>query len=398
MNQNNIFSNPQNAQNLPKNPSATNAFLVPNPQETKIITPIPEYSFNFPFKVIQKEKDSNIPNNFILFTNDKGGKNNNKSINIIKPKFVTKTITNDNSKLKLQEEAPSLNLSLNLSSSAFQPQIKDNKEFKTKINNKIYNLILDTKDDIFKLELHQIDENVSSMKYYYENNFSLADLKLLNKFFCLFDNVSEMKKELEKWILQNQYTVQEYLENKMAKIQIKVPILQNYENVELTLTQKAYSKENLFELLSKKVANISKEYETKINKLENENKFLIVNLFTLMNRLNPLNMNYPMNQRENIRNLSNMNINQNNNMSRAFNNNINNIHMGKNTSLVKKTHVNNMNTNLDRNNKSANINLIRDKYIKMLDISEIKNNIVNLLKIIFHNRNEIFKSKSGSSL
>ena len=49
-------------------------------------------------------------------------------------------------------------------------------------------------------------------------------------------------------------------------------------------------------------------------------------------------------------------------MSRAFNNNINNIHMGKNTSLVKKTHVNNMNTNLDRNNKSANINLIRDKY------------------------------------
>lgn len=47
-----------------------------------------------------------------------------------------------------------------------------------------------------------------------------------------------MKKELEKWILQNQYTVQEYLENKMAKIQIKVPILQNYENVELTLTQK----------------------------------------------------------------------------------------------------------------------------------------------------------------
>lgn len=76
-----------------------------------------------------------------------------------------------------------MNLSLNLSSSAFQPQIKDNKEFKTKINNKIYNLILDTKDDIFKLELHQIDENVSSMKYYYENNFSLADLKLLNKFF-----------------------------------------------------------------------------------------------------------------------------------------------------------------------------------------------------------------------
>ena len=50
MNQNNIFSNPQNAQNLPKNPSAANAFLVPNPQETKIIAPIPE------LKLFKKKK------------------------------------------------------------------------------------------------------------------------------------------------------------------------------------------------------------------------------------------------------------------------------------------------------------------------------------------------------
>ena len=375
MNQNNIFSNSQNTQQLIKKPEETDSFLVPNQQETKIISPIPEHSINFPFKVVQGEKESHISNNFLLINNDKGGKSNGKNINIIKPKFVTKTITNENSKIKIVEENPSLNLTLNLSGSAFQPQIikenKDNKEFRTKVNNKIFNLILDNKNDNFKLELHQINDNVYSLKYFYENNFSLADLKLLNKFFCLFDNVADMMVELEKWLIQNQYTVLEDLDNKIAKIQIKVPILQMYENVELTLTQKAYSKENLFEILCKKVSNMSKEYEFKINKLENDNKFLIVNLFNLMNRLNPMNMNYPMNQRENIRNLNNININQNNNinnMNRAFNSN--NINMNKNIALIKKTHLK---PNIEMKNKLINFDFNKEK-----KYDENKENHINI--------------------
>ena len=375
MNQNNIFSNSQNTQPLIKKPEETDSFLVPNQHETKIISPIPEHSINFPFKVVQGEKESHISNNFLLINSDKGGKSNGKNINIIKPKFVTKTITNENSKIKIVEENPSLNLTLNLSGSAFQPQIikenKDNKEFRTKVNNKIFNLILDNKNDNFKLELHQINDNVYSLKYFYENNFSLADLKLLNKFFCLFDNVADMMVELEKWLIQNQYTVLEDLDNKIAKIQIKVPILQMYENVELTLTQKAYSKENLFEILCKKVSNMSKEYEFKINKLENDNKFLIVNLFNLMNRLNPMNMNYPMNQRENIRNLNNININQNNNinnMNRAFNSN--NINMNKNIALIKKTHLK---PNIEMKNKLINFDFNKEK-----KYDENKENHINI--------------------
>ena len=375
MNQNNIFTNSQNTQPLIKKPEETDSFLVPNQHETKIISPIPEHSINFPFKVVQGEKESHISNNFLLINSDKGGKSNGKNINIIKPKFVTKTITNENSKIKIVEENPSLNLTLNLSGSAFQPQIikenKDNKEFRTKVNNKIFNLILDNKNDNFKLELHQINDNVYSLKYFYENNFSLADLKLLNKFFCLFDNVADMMIELEKWLIQNQYTVLEDLDNKIAKIQIKVPILQMYENVELTLTQKAYSKENLFEILCKKVSNMSKEYEFKINKLENDNKFLIVNLFNLMNRLNPMNMNYPMNQRENIRNLNNININQNNNinnMNRAFNSN--NINMNKNIALIKKTHLK---PNIEMKNKLINFDFNKEK-----KYDENKENHINI--------------------
>ena len=375
MNQNIIFSNSQNTQPLSKKPAESDSFLVPNQQETKIISPIPEHSINFPFKVVQGEKEPHISNNFLLINNDKGGKNNGKNINIIKPKFVTKTITNENSKIKIVEENPSLNLTLNLSGSAFQPQIikenKDNKEFRTKVNNKIYNLILDNKNDNFKLELHQINDNVYLLKYFYENTFSLADLKLLNKFFCLFDNVADMMKELEKWLVQNQYTVLEDLDNKIAKIQIKVPILQMYENVELTLTQKAYSKENLFEILCKKVSNMAKEYEFKVNKLENDNKFLIVNLFNLMNRLNPMGMNYPMNQRENIRNLNNLNINQNNNinnMNRAFNSN--NMNLNKNITLMKKTHLK---PNMEIKNKRINFEFSKER-----KYDDIKENNINI--------------------
>ena len=375
MNTNNIFSNSQNAQPLSKKPAENDSFLVQNQQETKIITPIPEHSINFPFKVVQGEKEPHISNNFLLINNDKGGKNNGKNINIIKPKFVTKTITNENSKIKIVEENPSLNLTFNLSGSAFQPQIikenKDNKEFRTKVNNKIYNLILDNKNDNFKLELHQINDNVYSLKYFYENTFSLADLKLLNKFFCLFDNVADMMKELEKWLAQNKYTVLEDLDNKIAKIQIKVPILQMYKNVELTLTQKAYSKENLFEILCKKVSNMTKEYEFKLNKLENDNKFLIVNLFNVMNRLNPMNMNYPMNQRENIRNLNNLNINQNNNIggvNRAFNSN--NMNMNKNIALIKKTHLK---PNIELKNKRINFEFNKEK-----KYDENKENNINI--------------------
>ena len=354
MNQTNIFQNSQIPPNIPKQTSENNSFIVQNPQIPKIISSIPEHGLNFPFKVIQKEKEPNIPNNFLFLNNDKGAKNNSKNINIIKPKFVTKTIANEVTKMKSIEEPPSLNLSLNLSGSAFQPQIiKDNKEFRTKVNNKIYNLILDNKNDIFKLELHQILEDVCMLKFFYENSFSLADLKLLNKFFCLFDNVSDMMKELEKWLLQNQYTVMEDMDNKIAKIQVKVPILQLYENVELTLTQKAYSKENLFEILSKKVANISRENEARIGKLEKENKFLLINLFHLTNSLNPMNMNYPMNQRENIRNINNMN-----NLKENPNNNINRM-------LAKASNNNlKMKNNLYMNDKRSNFIIKKDRYIE----------------------------------
>ena len=379
MNSANIFSAPNNTQTMDKKIPQNNSFLIPNLQDNKIIQSIPEHSSNFPFKVVLKEKETHIPNTFLFLNSEKGAKNNGKNINIIKPKFVTKTMPTDQPKIKNIEEAPSLNLSLNLSSSAFQPQIvKDNKEFATKCNNKIYNLILDNTEDIFKLELHQLNDDVYLLKYFYENNFTLDDLKALNKFFCLFDNIPDMMKELEKWLGKNQYTVLEDLENKLAKITISVPILQNYQNIEMTLIQKNYSKDNLFKILCQKVANISRESELRISKLEKENKFLLINLFHLTNSLNPMNMNYQLHQRENIRNMNNINLNRNNNnmnnIERGYrsgnsNNNMNNIN--KNVVLIKSAHNNqNMNNKIEMKDKL--LNLKEEKF------DENKENKINL--------------------
>ena len=341
MSQNNISSNPKNFQILKKPLLEPNSSFVPKPPENKNIFPNHDHPQSYPFKVVQKEKDSN----FFILNSEKNSKNSAKNINIIKPKFIIKTIPTNNNKINYSEETPSLNLSLNLSSSAFQPQIikeKENKEFITKVNNKIFNLIVDTKNNVFKIELHQIIDNVFLLKYFYGNNYTLPELKLINKFFCLFDNVSDMKKELEKWLSTNRYTVTEDLDNKIAKVQMKVPILQNIEDIELKLNQKNYTNENLFEILCKKVAVTAKEYEQRINKLELDNKYLFGQFLHLLNITNTMNMNYSMNNRDNNfrKNVNNNTINSSiNNMNRNYL--FNNINKKKSTSLTKNKNINN---------------------------------------------------------
>ena len=355
MSQNNISSNPKNFQILKKPLLEPNSSFVPNPSENKNIFPNHDHPQSYPFKVVQKEKDSN----FFILNSEKNSKNSAKNINIIKPKFIIKTIPTNNKKIKYSEETPSLNLSLNLSSSAFQPQIikeKENKEFITKVNNKIFNLIVDTKNNVFKIELHQIIDNVFLLKYFYGNNYTLPELKLINKFFCLFDNVSDMKKELEKWLSTNRYTVTEDLDNKIAKVQMKVPILQNIEDIELKLNQKNYTNENLFEILCKKVAVTAKEYEQRINKLELDNKYLFGQFLHLLNITNTMNMNYSMNNRDNNfrKNVNNNTMNSSiNNMNRNYL--FNNINKKKSTSLTKNKNKN-INNKYDENKENNIIN------------------------------------------
>ena len=357
MNQKNLSQNSQNIPIMSIKQTEKGSILDTNPLENKNSTLTQEHTNNSLFKVVQENKEA-YPTNSILYLNpDKSNnKNTSKNINIIKPKFVTKTMHSDDSsmKLKLLEENPSLNL--NLSSSAFQPQIilKD-KEFRVKVKDKTFNLLLDVKNENLKLKLYEINENIYSLKYFYENNFSMNDLKQLHNFFYLFDNVSDTMKELEKLLVKYKYNIFEDLENKKAKIHIKFILLEKEYNVELPLFQKAYTKDNLFEILSKKVAAISDDYGRKISFLEDKTNYLLMHFYRMVNTLNPLNMNYPMNQRgEN-------NMNKINN---SFNNKIN---INKNISVIK----NSSNNENKYNNKENNNNYEYDDY------NDVSNDISN---------------------
>ena len=340
----------QNYNSLNKKQIETNIILDTSQLDNKDLQSNQDHNMNSLFKVVQEEKEPHSPNNFLFMNNEKNSsKSQSKNINIIKPKFVTKTMHSENIKLKNMEESSSLNLnlSLNLNSSAFQPQIiiKD-KEFKVKINNKIFNLILDIKNDLLKLKLYEINENIYLLKFFYENNFSLNDLKQLHRFFYLFDNLSDMLKELEKILMKNKYNVFEDSENKKAKIQIKVILLEKEESIEFPLIQKAYTKDNLFEILCKKVSAISNDYGQKIIKLEGENQFLLMNFYRIINTIGPMNMNYQINQRDNSMHKVN----------NTFNNNIN---INKDLSLIKKS---SNNENKYSDNKENNNNYEYEEY------------------------------------
>ena len=379
MNQKNPSQNSQNIPIMNSKPTEKGSIFDAMPIENKNSTLTQEHTNNSLFKVVQENKEVYPTNNILYLNTDKSNnKNTSKNINIIKPKFVTKTMNNDENsiKLKLLEENPSLNL--NLSSSAFQPQItQKDKEFRVKVKDKIFNLLLDVKSENLKLKLYEINDNIYSLKYFYENNFSMNDLKQLHNFFYLFDNVTDTMKELEKLLIKYKYNIFEDLENKKAKIHIKFILLKKEYNVEFPLFQKTYTKDNLFEILCKKVATVSDEYGKKISFLEDKTNYLLMNIYRIMNTMNPLNMNYQMNQRgEN-------NMNKINN---SFNNKIN---INKNISIIK-------NSSNNENNKE---NINNYEYDEFNDVSNDISNTDNLddEKELSENKMLNNKRKRGSS-
>ena len=374
--------NPSNFKNFPINKKLNEKNIIIDTYSisNKDLSQNQDHNMNSLFKVITEEKEPPSPHNISFINGDKSSnKGQSKNINIIKPKFVTKTMPNDNLKLKSNDESQSLNLnlSLNLSSSAFQPQIiKKDKEFKVKLNNKIFNLLLDVKNDTLKLKLYEINDNIYLLKYFYENNFTMNDLKQLHKFFFLFDNVSDILKEIEKLLTKNKYNVYEDLENKKAKIQIKVILLEKEENIELSLLQKAYSKDNLFEILCKRVSSLSSDFGQRMFNLERETQYLLMNYFHLVNAINPMNMNYPLNQREN--NINKINNIYNNDISNDISNSDNfyddkDISSNKKLTRKKRRRRKSSNSNSSNKNNSLPININKN-----IDIENSNNiNIIN---------------------
>ena len=334
------------------------------------------------FKVIQDEKESHQLNINDIYKNETDNKiiNSDKSspirYNIIKPKFITRTKFNENF-MKNNDENQSVNshsLSLNYSSYTFQPKIilndnddkneneldieNENKNISKCLiirnNEKVFNLILEINDNILIFKIYEVNSNIYLLKYFYENSFTINDLRQLHKFFFLFDNVYDALKELEKIFIKEKYIIYEDLDNKKINLQIKVLLLEREENITFEVFQKLYTKDILFETLCQKVGFMSQEYKSKLNKLEEENKYLRMYYYQISNSFNPMNINYQLNQKENYNPKNNIfNNSYNSTFNNSFNNSFNNnININKNISLINnyKNNSNNKNNKEDKYN------------------------------------------------
>ena len=91
---------------------------------------------------------------------------------------------------------------------------------------------------------------------------------------------------MEKQLNKNKGSLIEDTENKSMILCLIITILDKENIIKLPLTQKLYTKENLFESLCNKVSMISKNYERRIYKLENDNKNLEMKLNYLLQPFN----------------------------------------------------------------------------------------------------------------
>ena len=299
------------------------------------------------FKIFQSNnKDIQQINNNINIEYENKTKNSNSEKNsplkpnIIKPKFVTKTIVSDSFSVQKNnsEDLQNQSIPINYPGSAFQPRVllqehyDDNskKHFYMICNNKYYMLLFEIKNKSLHLKLTENVDNIYHLKYFYENNLTLEDLKKTHKFFVLFDGINEAHIEIEKQLNKNKVTLLEDTENKIMKLHFVVNILEYEHNIDIPMLQKNYSKEDLFESLCDKVSNISKTFEKKIDKLERDNKLLEFKIYQMMNSINltmlskqPFN-NYYNNTTVN-KNKNNKNNSKNNNIKEEENIDINNL-------------------------------------------------------------------------
>ena len=109
MNQKNPSQNSENIPIMNSKPTEKGSIFDTMPIENKSSTLTQEHTNNSLFKVVQENKEVFPSNNILYLNTDKSNnKNTSKNINIIKPKFVTRTMHNDDTsiKLKLLEENP----------------------------------------------------------------------------------------------------------------------------------------------------------------------------------------------------------------------------------------------------------------------------------------------------
>ena len=207
-----------------------------------------------------------------------------------------------------------------------EKEIKSNIPFKFKAV-ETYNFSIKDNKYILKISyndahlyFHVLEENSLL-----QNEFSLCEnyeqLKLIDKYFCLFENIEEIFNSLKRIIADKNLTL--IKEDKMVKLQIYNSLTN--KNFNICLPQKEKDVNNVINILTKKVTNLENELKFVKNENIELNKKMLKYEDIIKNL--EINFNYKLNQLENK--INENKIRQNNNSFDLF----------KNSSIVKSEDI-----------------------------------------------------------
>lgn len=134
-------------------------------------------------------------------------------------------------------------------------------EYIYSLNNEDYSLSIYIDNITNKLIIKAIKKNsINDKIYLFESTFE--NLKSINKYFTLFDSISEVKEEIKIYFSDKQIVITKPNNNEI-KIQLKLKITKKIGNIEFILSGQNMSKDVLIDQLI-----------STISSLENENKIL----------------------------------------------------------------------------------------------------------------------------
>lgn len=235
-------------------------------------------------------------------------------------------------------EAPLPNENELISNNPFKYKAIETYNFSLKDNK--YLLKISFNDD--QLFFYVLEENS-----FLQNEFSLCQnyeqLKLVDKFFCLFENIEEIFNSLKRIISDKNLTL--IKENKMVKLQIYNSLTN--KNFNICLPQKEKDINNTINLLTKKVTDL----ENELKNVKNENN----DLNKKMLRYEDIIKNLEKNFNEKLKELENKII------ENKTSQNKNSIDLFKNSSIVKSEDVDLILSWFDK--KPIKFNLLLDSKI-----------------------------------
>ena len=247
-------------------------------------------------------------------------------------------------------------------------------------NKEIYECEAEYNDELIKLTIGKLDNDIFIRSSYYGLKVTLDELKPLTK--LAFESVDESYNYFKDKFVNKQFRIKNITSNELTLIiHVIDPINSKYKEIEFNLRENFENNEYIFKDLYYKNLQQNKNNNRMKNEINNLNKEIqyLQNEMKNMKNLIQQYQNFCLNNMNNINNNINNHICQiNNNMNYMnnnickLNNNLNNINMNNNN-MNNLNYCNMKNTNIDNCNMNNMNNMNTMNIINMYNNNNLDN-------------------------